>query len=141
MIPSEWRKCPPVKLDSSVPGMEAIRVYISSICVGISTDNSRQFQYMALVHYACKARGSLQDASRQQHALETSFSKERKQRRESQSNALTLAARMEHLEEVESKLKMWEARKPKIFHYLGVFGDMMKYALCLTYFEAHADYL
>lgn len=86
---------------------------------------------MALVSFARGARKQLQDATQKLLSAEASFSNERKQRRQSQSEVLDLQSRLERFEEVESKLKIWETRKPKIYHYLGVFGEMMRWALHL----------
>lgn len=81
---------------------------------------------MALAHYAKRIRAQINEAVAKQQTLEASCTKERKQRRQLQSQALDLQKRLEHLQEVETKLEMWETRKPKIYHYLGVFGQMMR---------------
>lgn len=81
---------------------------------------------MALAHYAKRIRVQANEAIVKQHTMESSCTKERKQRRQLQSQALDLQKRLEHLQEIELKLKMWETRKPKIYHYLGVFGQMMR---------------
>lgn len=81
---------------------------------------------MALVHYGVNVRRQNKEAFRKVRTLERTFSNERRQRRELQSEVLDLRDKSNRVEETESKLKMWESRKPKIYHYLGVFGEMMK---------------
>lgn len=81
---------------------------------------------MALLSFARGVRKQLKDVTHKLHTAESSFSKERKQRRLSQSEVLNLQSRMEGFEEIDSKLKMWETRKPRIYHYLGIFGEMMR---------------
>lgn len=85
-----------------------------------------QFQYMALVNYGRKVRQSSQSALRKLQAMEIAFAKERKQRRQLQSNMLEAQARLERLQEIGSKLKKWEDRKPAIYHCLGAFGEMTR---------------
>lgn len=87
---------------------------------------------MALVRYARNVRNHTKDALHKAHATETAFAKERKQRRQVQAEALNLQSRLERFEKIESKLNMWESRKPKIFHYLGIFGEMMRQAGSFT---------
>lgn len=81
---------------------------------------------MALVHYGRRIRHSAQELQRKLHAMEKALSKERKQRRQLHTEVQDFQVRVERLDQVETSLKQWEARKPKIFHYLGVFGEMMK---------------
>lgn len=87
---------------------------------------SAQFQYMALVHYGQLIGRNFRNATRRLDALEAACSKERNQRRQLQSNLQDRQAEVERMRGVESKLKQWEARKPVITHYLGIFGDIMK---------------
>jgi len=56
--------------------------------------------------------------------MESAYSKERKQRRQVESDVHVLNARIDDLAKSDAKLKKWEARKPKIDHYLRVVGDM-----------------
>lgn len=107
--------------------MEAVRVrHASSSGPFLYTDVVVQFQYMALVHYARRIRKHSQEILRKLETSEAAFSKERKQRRQLQSDVMDFESRLERFEEVQSKLEMWESRKPKIYHYLGIFGEMMK---------------
>ncbi|KAK5127574.1 hypothetical protein LTR85_006914 [Meristemomyces frigidus] len=108
-IPVSWTDCPPIKLDGSVPGMEAMR-----------------FQYMNLARYALRMSGRWHSARQKQQAMEAAYSKERKQRRQIQAEVLELRTRVEELEKGETQLKKWEARKPLINHYLGAVGEMAR---------------
>jgi flagellar motility protein MotE (MotC chaperone) len=83
-----------------------------------------QFQYTNLARYAQRAGKHCKTAERHQQAMETAFSKERKQRRQVQQEVLDLKSRLEDLEEKEVKLQKWEARKDVINHYLKVVNVM-----------------
>ncbi|KAK5163752.1 uncharacterized protein LTR77_010425 [Saxophila tyrrhenica] len=108
-IPIEWFQCPPMKLDTSVPGMSAVR-----------------FQYVALSHYARKARIHWKQAESKLYASEKAHSQERKVRRLAQANVAKLEERVQVLEQSERQLQKWEGRKPMISHYLDRMGDMAK---------------
>ncbi|KAF2479988.1 hypothetical protein BDY17DRAFT_29835 [Neohortaea acidophila] len=97
MIPAEWRRCPAIKLDSSVPGMSAVR-----------------FQYMALCQYARQARKHWKGSASKLSKAEAACSEERRQRRELQSQVQQLKKQTETVQDLESRLKKWEARKPVI---------------------------
>ena len=79
---------------------------------------------MALCHYARQARKHWKDALQKQTAMEAAFSKERKQRRQVQSELQELKNRVESLEKCEAKLKKWQDREPEINHYLHMFALM-----------------
>ncbi|KAK0284100.1 hypothetical protein LTR35_005814 [Friedmanniomyces endolithicus] len=106
-IPAEWLKCPAIKLDGTVPGMEAVR-----------------FQYMNVARYAQRVTKFWKRSESQRNATETAYSKEHKQRRKFQDEILGLKARIKALEVAEVKLQKWEARKPFINHYLQAVNDM-----------------
>ncbi|KAK5679813.1 hypothetical protein LTS10_007761 [Elasticomyces elasticus] len=106
-VPSEWLQCPAIKLDGSVPGMEAVR-----------------FQYMNVARYAQRVTKHWKRAERKRRAMETAYSEEHKQHAHVQQEVLNLKARNETLEAADAKLQKWEARKPVINHYLQVVHDM-----------------
>ncbi|KAK0947157.1 hypothetical protein LTR29_001440 [Friedmanniomyces endolithicus] len=106
-IPPEWIQCPAIKLDGTVPGMEAVR-----------------FQYMNVARYAQRVTKYWKSSERKRNATETAYSEEHKQRRKLQDEVLGLKARIEALEVAEVKLQKWEARKPFINHYLQAVNDM-----------------
>ena len=58
--------------------------------------------------------------------MKASYSKERKQRRQVQSEVLEAKKRIETLEKSEAKLKKWEDRKHSINHYLDLVGKMAR---------------
>jgi len=118
--------CPPIKLDGTVPGMEAVRVCRPPHCLRICRLTLWQFQYMNLARYAQQVTRYWKGSQHKQQAVESAYSKERKQRRQVQSELLDVKARVETLEKGESQLKKWEARKPVINHYLSVVGEMAK---------------
>ncbi|TKA65840.1 hypothetical protein B0A55_09121 [Friedmanniomyces simplex] len=106
-IPPEWLQCPAIKLDGTISGMEAVR-----------------FQYMNVARYAQRVTKYWKHSERQRHAMETSYSRQHKQRRHLQQEILELKARVEAMEGAEAKLRKWEARKPLIHHYLQAVNDM-----------------
>ncbi|KAK6396764.1 hypothetical protein LTR65_008662 [Meristemomyces frigidus] len=108
-IPTSWTDCPPIKLDGSVPGMEAMR-----------------FQYMNLARYAQCIDKQLRKTEHKWQTMEAAYSKERKHRRQTQAEVLELRARVEDLGKGEAQLKKWELRKPLINHYLGAVGEMAR---------------
>ncbi|KAK5138392.1 hypothetical protein LTR08_003453 [Meristemomyces frigidus] len=108
-IPVAWTVCPPIKLDGTVPGMEPMR-----------------FQYMNLARYAGRVGRRWKNALSKQQAMEAAFSKERKQRRQAQSDMNEQKHRIAELEKLEEKLKRWESRKSIINHYLGAFTEMTR---------------
>lgn len=59
-------------------------------------------------------------------ALESAYSKERKQRRQVQAEVLSLRARVGDVEAKDAQLQKWEARRPLINHYLGVVAKMAR---------------
>lgn len=107
--------------DGGCAGMSGLAAYSCG-----SADQLSQFQYMALVHYGRIVRQASQELKQKLHAAEMAFSKERKQRRQLQTDLTNQQMRLERLDVLEKEIKQWQARKPKIFHYLGVFGTMMK---------------
>ncbi|KAI7337575.1 hypothetical protein KC315_g2206 [Hortaea werneckii] len=108
-IPKDWLRCPPIKLDGGIPGMEALR-----------------FQYMNMSRYAIRVTKHWKPSAAKQRAMEAAYGKERKQRRQMQNEVLDLKSKIEELEECEARLAKWESRKPVINHYLGIVGDMAK---------------
>ncbi|KAK1068290.1 hypothetical protein LTR74_005788 [Friedmanniomyces endolithicus] len=108
-IPPEWMQCPAIKLDGTVPGMEAVR-----------------FQYMNVARYAQRVTKCWKRSERQRNTTEAAYSKEHKQRRKLQDEMLGLKARIKALEVAEVKLQKWEARKPFINHYLQAVNDMSR---------------
>lgn len=110
-----------------------------------------QFQYTALCNYAVEVRKHWKGALRKQAAMETAYTKERKQRRQLQSELKELQQRANVLEQGEAELKNWERRKPMInrrslhpstemnslimvpIDYLEVFPNMARY-LSLTHY-------
>ncbi|KAK1811045.1 hypothetical protein LTR12_014567 [Friedmanniomyces endolithicus] len=106
-IPPEWLQCPAIKLDGTVPGMEAVR-----------------FQYMNVARYAQRVTKYWKCSERKRNATDTAYSKEDKQLRKLQDETLGLKARIKVLEAAEVKLQNWEARKPFINHYLQAVNDM-----------------
>jgi hypothetical protein len=106
-LPPEWRQCPPIKLDASIPGMEAVR-----------------FQYMSLIRYAQKTSVRWKRAQYRQDVLLANQSKERKQRRQAQAELQDLQAKVTELEVRDAKLRKWESRSPMITKYLGNIKDM-----------------
>jgi hypothetical protein len=126
-IPREWISCPAIKLDGSIPGMEALRVG-TWVAIGYrAVADMLQFQYTNLARYAQCVGKHWKTAERQRQALEAALSRERKQRRQAQHANSDLKARVEELEKNEVKLQKWEARKDVINHYLGVVSDMAQY--------------
>ncbi|KAK0917162.1 hypothetical protein LTR91_014338 [Friedmanniomyces endolithicus] len=109
VIPPEWMQCPAIKLDGTVPGMEAVR-----------------FQYMNVARYAQRVTKYWKRSERQRNVTETAYSKEHKQRRKLQDENFGLKARIQALEVAEVKLHKWEARKPVINHYLQAVNDMSR---------------
>lgn len=81
----------------------------------------------ALCHYGRRARKHCQDASNKQRALETAYSKERKERRQLQTELLALENQVGLLKEAEAELHKWQDKKPEILHCLGAFGEMSRY--------------
>lgn len=73
-----------------------------------------QFQYMALVNYSLEVRKRWMTAQNRQSAMESACSKERKYRRQLQSELQPLQQRIESLEEREAEWKKWEERRPMI---------------------------
>ncbi|KAI6879155.1 hypothetical protein KC360_g8154 [Hortaea werneckii] len=116
-IPKEWLRCPPIKLDGGIPGMEALR---------------HQFQYMNISRYAIRVTKHWKSSAAKQRAMEAAYGKERKQRRQIQNEVLDLKSKIEELEKCEAQLAKWESRKPVINHYLGIVGDMAKSKLYAT---------
>lgn len=113
MIPAEWRRCPAIKLDSSVPGMSAVRVSTSAIrCAPLLT--FLKFQYMALCQYARQARKHWKGLASKLSKAETACSEERRQRRELHAQVQQLKKQNETVQDLGSRLKKWEARKPVI---------------------------
>ncbi|KAI7237749.1 hypothetical protein KC330_g2972 [Hortaea werneckii] len=110
-IPKEWLRCPPIKLDGEIPGMEALR---------------HQFQYMNISRYAIRITKHWKSTAAKQRVMEAAYGKERKQRRQIQNEVLDLKSKIEGLEKCEARLAKWESRKPVINHYLGIVGDMAK---------------
>ncbi|RMZ02840.1 hypothetical protein D0862_05885 [Hortaea werneckii] len=108
-IPKEWLRCPPIKLDGEIPGMEALR-----------------FQYMNISRYAIRITKHWKSTAAKQSVMESAYGKERKQRRHIQNEVLDLKSKIEELEKCETRLAKWESRKPIINHYLGIVGDMAK---------------
>ncbi|KAI6829357.1 hypothetical protein KC332_g6892 [Hortaea werneckii] len=108
-IPKEWLRCPPIKLDGGIPGMEALR-----------------FQYMNISRYAIRITKHWKSTAAKQRIMEAAYGKERKQRRQIQNEVLALKSKIEELEKCEARLAKWESRKPIINHYLGIVGDMAK---------------
>lgn len=125
-IPASWMNCPPIKLDGYVPGMEAVRVSSATCGHAATLIDKFQFQYMNVARYARRITGHWKTAQRNLQAVEAAYTKERKQRRQVQAEILELRARVEELEISEVRLKKWEARKPRINHYLAVFGEMAR---------------
>lgn len=79
---------------------------------------------MALANYGRRIRQSSQATLQKLQGIEAAFAKERKQRRQLQTDLLEAQAQLEQLQGVQSKLKMWESRKPAIYHCLGAFPEM-----------------
>ncbi|EMC97119.1 hypothetical protein BAUCODRAFT_67851 [Baudoinia panamericana UAMH 10762] len=102
-IPSSWMRCPAIELNGCVDGMEALR-----------------FQYVNIARYAQGVTKHWRRAERHQRAMQSAYTKERQQRRETEQQVLVLEARVEKLAKLEAKLQKWEARKPAINHYLAV---------------------
>ena len=97
---------------------------------------------MNLARYAQQVTRYWKGSQHRQQAIEAAYSRERKQRRQVQSELLDLKARIETLEKGEAQLKKWEARKPVINHYLSVVGEMAKSvppSLTLGRLEANAE--
>ena len=93
----------------------------------------------AICHYARKIRKRHKDALNKQRSMEAAYSKERKQRRQLQTEHLASKSQLSDLENTRAKLEMWEKRKPKIFHYLGVFSEMLKFVYLHVVLCAPAD--
>ena len=74
------------------------------------------------------------NAIHKQTTMEAAYSKERKGRRQVQSELLESRNRVEALEKCEARLKKWEDRKPVLDHYLNTFSDMAKYVALLQHF-------
>ena len=62
-----------------------------------------------------------------QSAIESAYSKERKQRRHAQSEMQELKKRAEALETCEAQLKKWEQRKERIYGLCDTVGKLKKY--------------
>lgn len=91
-----------------------------------------QFQYMALCHYSLQVRKYWKSAVQKQSAMETAYSKERKQRRQLQSELQELKQRIETLEKAEARLKKWEERRPVIDRGFLRFSIEVWYANCVS---------
>lgn len=69
---------------------------------------------MALVNYSLEIRKRWKSAEEKQSVMEAACSKERKHRRQLQSELQALQERIEGLEQREVEWKKWEERKPMI---------------------------
>lgn len=85
---------------------------------------------MNISRYAIRITKHWKSTAAKQRIMEAAYGKERKQRRQIQNEVLDLKSRIEELEKCEARLAKWESRKPIINHYLGIVGDMAKYAFC-----------
>ena len=86
-----------------------------------------QFQYTALDHFSRQVRKHWKNALLKQSAIESAYSKERKQRRQALSEVQDLKKRVEALETCEAQLKKWEERKERIYGLCDTVGKLKKY--------------
>lgn len=114
-------RVPPVRLDSSDPSMDAMRVCDCTGWTAYSSLTHPQFQYSHLVHYAKQVTKSWKVAEKKRRAMENTLSKERKQWRTQEAD---LNKRVASLEQTEARLNKWEQRKAKIDHYLNLVTKM-----------------
>ncbi|KXT10045.1 hypothetical protein AC579_8651 [Pseudocercospora musae] len=104
VIPRDYFRCPPRKLDANDPGMDALR-----------------FQYTHLVRQAKQSFKGLRAVERKCAILESTLSKERKLHRKVETQAQELQRRHEV---TTARLQKWENRKDVIKHYMNAVQDM-----------------
>ncbi|KAK6440124.1 hypothetical protein LTR95_003643 [Oleoguttula sp. CCFEE 5521] len=111
MIPKNWFKCPPVEIEASSTGMEAVR-----------------FQYVALARFAQKIHARCQVAQHLQAMTEAAHAGELEQRKHAEAEmqrmqreaALTRSTHEKDL----AQLRKWQKRESLINHYLGIVPQM-----------------
>ncbi|KAJ9631999.1 hypothetical protein H2203_000400 [Taxawa tesnikishii (nom. ined.)] len=106
-IPNNWFEVPPIQLDAKVPGMEALR-----------------FQYLTLVRYSTSITEQTRKIRLKYARTYEMLSREKNERRQLQSQAQHLKARITELESAEKALRRWKEKEPAINHYLKVLTDM-----------------
>ncbi|KAL9058532.1 MAG: hypothetical protein Q9162_001687 [Coniocarpon cinnabarinum] len=105
-IPDSYFDTPPIKLDSSGKGMDALR-----------------FQYLALARFAANVFAKLQEA----HSTHTKLmEKANARRRDVESQLQTQSTRIKSLEQSEKAYQHWKQREPKVMYYLGIFRQTME---------------
>ncbi|KAL2352779.1 hypothetical protein BJ546DRAFT_1097216 [Cryomyces antarcticus] len=109
MIPKAWFDTPPIKLDGSQPGMDALR-----------------FHYLSLVRFGTMTLRKLQKAQRAKDEMEHQAASDASRCRHLEAEIRDMKSRIKGLEKNESELKSWKAREPAIKHYLGVVELMAK---------------
>lgn len=81
---------------------------------------------MALCHFGKKARKHWKAAHEKHLATEAALAKERKTRKQLQSEQVEMQDKVHALKKVEARLKNWEERKPMINHYMNAFCEVTK---------------
>ncbi|KAK4982799.1 hypothetical protein LTR66_009093 [Elasticomyces elasticus] len=107
VIPKDWFEAPPIKMDSSVPGMEGLR-----------------FQYLSLLNYSRSVTVKLTNGRNEMAALAQKLAEETAERRNLEIQSQDLLRRLKDLQKAELELNKWKRREPAIHHYLQVVNKM-----------------
>ncbi|KAI9712531.1 MAG: hypothetical protein M1812_006840 [Candelaria pacifica] len=106
-IPRNYFDTPPIRLDGTAPGMDALR-----------------FQYLSLVRYGSRILQKLRLAEREKSNMEAAKDRAAKYSEVLKGQLSTLEGRARELERNEDKLKDWEERAPAIKHYLHILNPL-----------------
>ncbi|WPH02211.1 Hypothetical protein R9X50_00506600 [Acrodontium crateriforme] len=104
-IPASWFNCPPIKLDDSLPGMEALR-------------------YASLIRYSRGITKKWQAEKHQNQAIKDAYLVERSIRQARDTELQKLKLETKDFDQTKQKLTKWEARKASINHNLNLIPEM-----------------
>ncbi|KAI9811643.1 MAG: hypothetical protein M1827_005392 [Pycnora praestabilis] len=109
VIPKSYFVTPPVRLDGTDAGMEALR-----------------FQYLSLVRYGSRILEKLRAMVQEKKAVNSKLAVETKTSAELKDQIESLKSRNLELEGKAQTLKSWQEREPAIKHYLNVLQALAK---------------
>ncbi|KAI9678086.1 MAG: hypothetical protein M1817_006030 [Caeruleum heppii] len=109
-IPKAYFESPPVQLDRSEPGSDALR-----------------FHYLTLIRNGTLAHQRLRQAEREKGAAENARDAQKRQVQDLNQQNIGLQAKVDELEAKAKKLRAWQEREPAIVHYLGIVNALAEY--------------
>ncbi|KAI9874534.1 MAG: hypothetical protein M1830_009644 [Pleopsidium flavum] len=108
-IPASYFQLPPVKLDASDPGMDAMR-----------------FQYLALIRYGSRILDKLKNAERDKDDLQRIRAVESQAAKRLEGQKGLLGVRVAKLEQQAKEYDTWKEREPQVLHYLSVISPLIR---------------